>query len=69
MKNLIEALTIFAKYQDLQFPTHCGHDELMIMGITLDEVSAEDQTRLNELGFNWNKSEGGYWYSFRYGSA
>jgi hypothetical protein len=30
MKNLIEALTIFLKYQDLTYPTGCEHDVLYI---------------------------------------
>lgn len=34
MKKLIAALEIFAKYKDLQFPTHCEHDQLSIVGIT-----------------------------------
>lgn len=69
MKKLIEALTIFAKYQDLEWPTHCEHDVLYIMGITRDEVSPEDQEALKELGFIWSDSDGGAWMSFRYGSA
>lgn len=69
MKNLIEALQIFCKYQDLKWPTHCEHDTLMIMGITKDEVSPEDQTRVEELGFFWSESDEGCWMSFKYGSA
>jgi hypothetical protein len=66
VKDLIEALTIFAKYKDEKSPTHCDHDVLMIMGVTKDEVSAEDQARLEELGFIWSV---GYWRSYRFGSA
>lgn len=36
MKKLIEALTIFAKYADVERPTHCEHDVLMIMQVTRD---------------------------------
>jgi hypothetical protein len=68
MKNLIEALQIFCKYKDLGWPTACEHDILMIMGVTKDEVSAEDQTRLDELGFFWEDSDE-CWASFKYGSA
>lgn len=69
MKKLIEALTIFAKYKDVERPTHCEHDVLMIMAVTEDEVSEEDRKRLDELGFVWDGSDGGCWVSFRYGSA
>ena len=71
MKDLIEALMIFAKYKDLQYPTHCEHDTLMIMGVTEDEVSETDQKRLDELGFFWSDDQETEpcWKSFRYGSA
>lgn len=72
MDGLIEALTIFRKYKNERRPTHCEHDTLMIMGVTKDEVSEEDQKRLDELGFIWSDSDGyseGCWQSFRYGSA
>lgn len=68
MKRLIEALTIFLKYQDVPWPTHCEHDILMIMGITQEEVSAEDVTALEDYGFHWNE-EYDCWASYRYGSA
>lgn len=68
MNKLIEALMIFAKYRDEEFPTHCEHDVLMIAGITLDEVSDADKKKLDELGFRWSRSHG-CWCSYRYGSA
>lgn len=68
MKNLIEALIIFAKYKDLPYPTNCSHDVLAIMGVTKDEVSAEDAARLDELGFIWDGNDE-CWMSFLYGSA
>lgn len=68
VKKLIEALTIFAKYQDHRNPTHCEHDVLYIVGITLEEVSEEDRAALQGLGFLWSESED-CWISFRYGSA
>jgi hypothetical protein len=68
MKKLIEALTIFAKYQDREYPTHCGHDALCVVGITRDEVSVEDQAKLTSLGFLWSDSDE-CWISFKYGSA
>ncbi len=66
MDDLISALTIFRKYKNEQWPTHCEHDELMIMGVTKDEVSAEDQAELARLGFVWGQH---CWISFRFGSA
>jgi hypothetical protein len=70
MKSLIEALQIFLKYKDLGYPTYCMHDTLVVVGITQEEVSPEDQARLGELGFFWNDSDTGdegAWASFRYG--
>jgi len=69
MDGLIEALTIFRKYQNVNRPTHCEHDTLMIMAVTKEEVSEEDRKRLEELGFIWSDSNDGCWISFRYGSA
>lgn len=65
---MIEALTIFAKYADPYSPTNCEHDVLMVIGVDVAAVSAEDQARLDELGFHWSN---GYdcWVSYRYGSA
>jgi hypothetical protein len=69
MHNLIEALQIFAKYKDLEHPTHCEHDVLQIAGITKEEISAEDAARLDALGFLWSVHDGGSWISYRFGSA
>lgn len=51
MEKLIEALQVFLKYKNLTYPTHCEHDELMVVGITEEEVSQEDKDKLSELGF------------------
>lgn len=67
MEDLIEALTIFLKYKNEKRPTHCEHDVLMIMGVDKN-VTQEDETRLDELGFRWNTSED-CWYSYKFGSA
>lgn len=50
MKDLIEALTILAKYTDSTHPTSCDHD---VLRVSVDPalVSAEDKARLDELGF------------------
>lgn len=71
MKDLIEALTIFLKYKNLEWPTYCEHDVLYIMEVTEEEVSEEDKKRLGELGFRFseNSDAGPTWLSFKYGSA
>lgn len=68
MADLIEALTIFAKYQsDRYAPVHCEHDVLYVVGVGRG-VDREDRKRLKELGFLWFGSEDA-WGSFRFGSA
>ena len=67
MKDLIEALQIFAKYTDTHYPTGCEHDELFVF-VDPAEVSDEDKRRLEELGFN-PRERGECFYSFRFGSA
>lgn len=75
MNNLIEALTIFSKYMSekgLQYPTHCEHDILCIMGVESEEtITGPDAARLKHLGFLWLEDAAGEpgWASFRFGSA
>ncbi len=68
MKKLIEALNIFLKYNDLDYPTHCTNDIMMIMGINQYDINIDDIEKLKELGFNWDYEYECY-ASFRYGSA
>jgi hypothetical protein len=68
MKNLIKALQIFLKYGNHRNPTHCEHDELIIVGITKEQVSEEDIKALDALGFFWSDDTECF-KSFRYGSA
>lgn len=68
MENLIKALTIFLKYGNQDYPTHCEHDELLVVGISEDVVSDEDKEELDKLGFFWDE-EYGSWASFHFGSA
>lgn len=68
MKKLIEALTIFAKYKDLEWPTHCEHDVFYVVGISEKEISKEDRKKLDELDFLWSDSDD-CWISYHYGSA
>lgn len=68
MKQLIEALQIFLKYDNPNHPTHCEHDELSVVGdFHPDKMDEADIVRLDELGFHWN--EDGHWSSFKYGSC
>lgn len=70
LNDLIEALTIFAKYGKGGYaPTNCSHDVFAVCdGIAEDAVSDEDKARLDELGFEWS-DEYDSWYSFRFGSC
>ena len=68
MKDLIHALQIFMKYKNENYPTHCEHDTLYIMGITEDEMSIEDIKLLDHLGFFFSESDNCF-MSFKYGSA
>jgi hypothetical protein len=68
MDDLIKALTIFRKYLNTKWPTHCEHDVMYIIGVTKEEVSEEDLAELDELGFFWDGSDKGF-KSYRFGSA
>jgi hypothetical protein len=69
MNELIEALTILAKYMDPanKYPTYCEHDVLHVCGIE-GEVSEDDIERLDKLGFFPDDDNNGF-MSFRYGSC
>jgi len=67
MNKLIEALAIFIKYGNPDYPTHCEHDVLRVM-INPSDVDGDDQEKLEELGFIADEDEGDF-MSFRYGSA
>lgn len=65
MKDLIQALTIFAKYTD-EDVINCEHDEFYVC-IPYDDVSAEDRLILEELSFYEN--DNGDFSSTRFGSC
>lgn len=67
MEKLIEALQIFLKYGNPDYPTHCEHDELTI-DIRPELVSEEDKLKLNELGFFADEDSDDF-KSYRYGSC
>lgn len=70
MHDLIAALTILIKYGDPYSPTHCEHDELLICGIDPADVSDDDKSELDRLGFFVSESYGmPQFMSFRFGSA
>lgn len=68
MSDLIEALQIFLKYADNQWPTHCEHDILMVVDILEDDIPEDDRDRLKILGFFWN-DEYQCFASGRFGSS
>lgn len=68
MSDLIEALLIFKKYKDIEWPTNCSHDVFAIMDVTQEEVHDKDKARLYDLGFLWSDDDE-CWISFRFGSA
>jgi hypothetical protein len=67
MEKLIEALQIFLKYGNPNYPTHCEHDELTVV-INPELVSEEDLLKLDELGF-FPDEDSEYFKSYRYGSC
>lgn len=81
---LIEALTIFRKYSNPEWPTHCEHDVLYVQSVLPSKMSAEDLKRLDELSFfhpaldaleenikdyEEEDYEHESWYSFSFGSC
>lgn len=66
MEDLIKALQIFLKYGNPDYPTHCEHDVMMIVGIEPSDVSEEDIKTLYSLGFFISDE---VFQSFKYGSA
>lgn len=66
LSGLVEALNIFLKYGDVDYPTYCEHDVLMVY-VNPSVVSEEDIKRLDELGFF--VSDEACFKSFKYGSA
>lgn len=68
MEQLIEALQIFLKYGNPNYPTCCDHDVMYICNINPDDVSEEDKVKLEELGFDIDINIDQF-YSYKYGSA
>lgn len=68
MQDLIEALSILNKYAPDEAATHCEHDVLLVCGVPLEVVSADDRRRLKALGFSWCQ-EHDTWASYRWGSC
>lgn len=70
MENLIKALQILLQYGNPDYPTHCEHDILTIVGIDPADVSEADKDELDKLGFFVGNEYGEEaFHSFRYGSA
>lgn len=68
LSDLIEALQIFLKYGDVEWPTHCEHDELWITNVDASALTPEDALRLAELGFDYDEDDECY-KSYAFGSA
>jgi hypothetical protein len=68
MEDLIEALQIFLKYGNPDYPTTCEHDIMYICGINSNDVSDDDKIKLEELGFEID-NDFNQFYSDKYGSA
>ena len=66
MEKLIEALQIFLRYRNEDYPTGAEHDILLIRSVTKKEVSKADKKRLKELNFHWDE-EYESWASYKYG--
>lgn len=67
MEDLIEALQIMLKHGNVEYPTHCEHDELHVYPNSMD-FTEDELARLEELGFH-SDDEGSGFYSFKYGSC
>jgi DNA-binding protein YbaB len=66
-ENFIKALTIFMKYGNKTYPTHCEHD-VMRVNYDPEEISEEDKEQLGELGF-FPDEEFDCFKTYGYGSA
>lgn len=64
---LIEAISIFTKYSEEDFPTSCEHD-IMYIHVDPEIVSEKDKKRLEELHFNVSEDLNCF-TSTRFGSA
>lgn len=69
MKDLLEAIQIFLKYEDVKFPFTCEHDILRVWGYDVDDMDSNDVKRLEELGFTWDGEDFDCFYSYKYGSC
>jgi len=71
MNDLIEALQIFKKYGEDEYPINCEHDILMVYMSNITEkndVLKEDIFQLEELGFDWDE-EYECFTSYKFGSC
>lgn len=68
MEDLIKALQIFLKYGNPIYPTYCSHDQLTICDIEPSEVTKDDISKLELLGFLVDEDENCF-ISFKFGSA
>lgn len=67
MSDLIQALQIFAKYNNSFSPTLCDHDEFRV-NVSPSVVSDKDIELLEELSFHTDDELDNF-YSYRFGSC
>ena len=68
MKELIEALIVFQRYSENEYPTHCEHDALCVCHIEQSDMSEVDREYVEARSFFWNE-EYDCWSSYKYGSC
>lgn len=66
IQELLEAVQIFAKYDDGQYPINAAHDEIRFY-VDPEKVTEADVITLSELGFDVD-DEYDCFHSFKYGS-
>lgn len=63
VKTAIEGFKIIAKYSETQL-VYGEHDMIGTAGPDLNEISKEDRTTLEDLGWFWNEEWDGGWCHF-----
>jgi len=70
MSDLLEAIQIFLKYGNADYPFQCTHDTLYVCGYDISEFDKDDLFRLDELGFIVTDDFGDSDFkSYKYGSC
>ena len=67
IEELLEAIKIFLKYDEGQYPINADHD-IIYFYVDPNKVCESDHIRLEELGFDVHQEFDCY-YSYKYGSC